>query len=70
MYQVLDILSTNLGQDFHRIKKDLYSIREDGFYVYAPRQDSMDDDIEQCVKYITRTSRPPLWLKTELSDMI
>ena len=62
MYQVLDILSPYLGDDFKHLKKDLYRICENGFYVYAKkREDQDEDDIEECIKYITRyTSRPPM----------
>lgn len=61
MYQVLDIISPKLGKDFQRLKKDLYRICEDGFYVWAKPNEHEDDDIEKCVQYITRyTSRPPM----------
>lgn len=62
MYQLLDILTPHLGDDFKHLKKDLYCICENGFYVYAKKRDSQDDnDVEECVKYITRyTSRPPM----------
>lgn len=62
MYQVLDILTPHLGDDFKHLKKDLYRICENGFYVYAKkREDQNDNDVEECVKYITRyTSRPPM----------
>lgn len=62
MYQVLDIISPKLGEDFQKLKKDLYRICEDGFYVWAkPNQNKEDDDVEKCVQYITRyTSRPPM----------
>lgn len=62
MYQVLNILSPKLGEDFHKIKKELYRICEDGFYVHAPKKENQsDDDIQDCVQYITRyTSRPPM----------
>lgn len=62
MYQVLDILTPHLGDDFKHLKKDLYRICENGFYVYAKkRENQSDDDVEECVRYITRyTSRPPM----------
>ena len=62
MYQVLDILTPQLGDDFHHLKKDLYRICENGFYVYAKKREKQDeDDVEECIKYITRyTSRPPM----------
>ena len=61
MYQLLDILTPLLGDDFKHLKKDLYRICENGFYVYAKKRDDQDDDVEECVKYITRyTSRPPM----------
>lgn len=62
MYQVLDILTPHLGDDFKHLKKDLYRICENGFYVYAKKKENQnDDDVEECVKYITRyTSRPAM----------
>lgn len=62
MYQVLDILTPKLGDDFKHLKKDLYRICENGFYVYARKRENQDDNnVEECVKYITRyTSRPPM----------
>ena len=62
MYQLLDILTPHLGNDFRHLKKDLYRICENGFYVYAKKRENHDeDDVEECVKYITRyTSRPPM----------
>ena len=62
MYQVLNILSPKLGGDFHKIKKGLYRVCEDGFYVYAKkRENDNEENIEECIKYITRyTSRPPM----------
>lgn len=61
MYQVLDIISPKLGSDFQKLKKDLYRICEDGFYVWAKPNENDHDDVEKCVQYITRyTSRPPM----------
>lgn len=62
MYQVLDILTPHLGDDFKHLKEDLYRICENGFYVYAKKRENQnDDDVEECVRYITRyTSRPPM----------
>lgn len=62
MYQLLDILTPHLGDDFKHLKKDLYRICENGFYVYAKKRENQNDnDVEECVKYITRyTSRPPM----------
>jgi len=62
MYQALDILTPQLGDDFKHLKKGLYRICEDGFYVYAKKRENQnEDDVEECIKYITRyTSRPPM----------
>lgn len=62
MYQVLDIIFPKLGEDFQKLKKYLYCIYEDGFYVLAkPDKNKKDDDVEKCVQYITRyTSRLPM----------
>lgn len=61
MYQLLDILTPHLGDDFKHLKKDLYRICENGFYVYAKKRENQNDDVEECVRYITRyTSRPPM----------
>lgn len=63
MYEVLNLLTPHLGDDFKSLKNDLYRIHEDGFYVYAPKldEDMDEEDVEQCVSYITRyTSRPAM----------
>ena len=62
MFQLLDILTPHLDVDFKYLKKDLYRICENGFYVYAKKRENQDDhDVEECVKYITRyTSRPAM----------
>lgn len=41
MYQVLDIIK--LGKDFQRLKKDLYCICEDCFYVWVKTNEHEDD---------------------------
>ena len=62
MFQLLDILTPHLGVDFKYLKKDLYRICENGFYVYAKKRENQDDnDVKECVKYLTRyTSRPAM----------
>ena len=47
MYQVLDIISPKLGSDFQKLKKDLYRICEDGFYVWAKPNENDHDDVEK-----------------------
>ena len=62
MYQCLDILTPHLGEDFKTLKHNLYRICENGFYVYAKKRENQnDDDVEECIRYITRyTSRPAM----------
>lgn len=62
MYQCLDILTPYFDDKYLKLKKDLYRICENGFYVYAKKRENQDDDnIEECIKYIIRyTSRPPM----------
>jgi len=62
MYQLLDLLSQHNLKGFSFLKKYCYKQLDEGFYVYAKKREDQDDDnIEDCVKYITRyTSRPPM----------
>ena len=62
MYQCLDILTPFFDDEYLKLKKDLYRICENGFYVYAKKRENQNDDsIEECINYITRyTSRPPM----------
>lgn len=62
-FQLLDYLDRRIGdnEEFQRVKLWLYTRYQYGFYVHAPpsKRDQDQDDIDKCVKYITRyTSRP------------
>ena len=62
-YQLLDYLDKRIGNNetFRRLKLWYYTKYTEGFYVHAPKfkKDQDEDDINDCVKYITRyTSRP------------
>lgn len=62
MFQLLDLLSKENLKGFHYLKTKCYKELYEGFYVYAKKRENQDDDnIEECVKYITRyTSRPAM----------
>ena len=62
MFQLLDLLSKENLKGFHYLKTNCYKELDEGFYVYAKKRENQDDDnIEECVKYITRyTSRPAM----------
>lgn len=62
-YQLLEYLDKRIGDNetFKRLKLWFYARYTEGFYVHAPKskKDQNDEDIDECVKYITRyTSRP------------
>lgn len=62
-YQILDYLDKRIGHNdqFKRLKLWFYTKYTEGFYVHAPKskKEQDNDDINECVKYITRyTSRP------------
>ena len=63
MYQVLDLLSKQKLKHFHYLKQRFYDELVNGFYVYAKKKEKDNDDnnVDDCVNYITRyTSRPPM----------
>lgn len=61
MYQVLDLLSKHKLKGFRFLKFKFYNELVNGFYVYAKNKDNDDNNIDECVNYITRyTSRPPM----------
>lgn len=62
-YQILAYLDERIGDDetFQRLKIWFYAKYTKGFYVHAPKpkDEQEEEDINECVKYITRyTSRP------------
>lgn len=62
-YQLLEYLDERIGdnEQFKRLKLWFYTKYTEGFYVHAPKskKDQDEEDINECVKYITRyTSRP------------
>ncbi|MDE6952250.1 MAG: transposase [Erysipelotrichales bacterium] len=62
-YQLLEYLDERIGDNetFKRLKLWFYTKYTEGFYIHAPRskKDQDEEDINECVKYITRyTSRP------------
>ena len=63
MYQVLDLLSKQKLKHFRYLKQRFYDELVNGFYVYAKKKekDNGDNNVDDCVNYITRyTSRPPM----------
>ena len=63
MYQVLDLFSKQKLKHFHYLKQRFYDELVNGFYVYAKKKekDNGDNNVDDCVNYITRyTSRPPM----------
>ena len=63
MYQVLDLLSKQKLKHFRYLKQRFYNELVNGFYVYAKKKEKDNDDnnVDDCVNYITRyTSRPPM----------
>ena len=63
MYQVLDLLSKQKLKHFRYLKQRFYDELVNGFYVYAKKKEKDNDDnnVDDCVNYITRyTSRPPM----------
>lgn len=63
MYQVLDLFSKQKLKHFHYLKQRFYDELVNGFYVYAKKKEKDNDDnnVDDCVNYITRyTSRPPM----------
>ena len=63
MYQVLDLLSKQKLKHFHYLKQRFYDELVNSFYVYAKKKEKDNDDnnVDDCVNYITRyTSRPPI----------
>lgn len=62
MYQVLHLLSKQHLKGFRYLKNTFYKELDEGFYVYAKKNENQDDNnVEECVKYITRyTSRPAI----------
>ena len=63
MYQVLDLLSKQKLKHFRYLKQRFYDELVNGFYVYAKKKEKDNDDnnVDDCVNYITRyTSRPPI----------
>ena len=63
MYQVLDLLSKQELENFNYLKQRFYKELVNGFYVYAKKKEKDNDDnnVDDCVNYITRyTSRPPM----------
>lgn len=63
MYQALDLLSKQKLKHFHYLKQRFYDELVNGFYVYAKKKEKDNDDnnVDDCVNYITRyTSRPPM----------
>ena len=63
MYQVLDLLSKQKLKHFHYLKQRFYDELVNVFYVYAKKKEKDNDDnnVDDCVNYITRyTSRPPM----------
>lgn len=63
MYQILDLLSKQELESFNYLKQRFYKELVNGFYVYAKKKEKDNDDnnVDDCVNYITRyTSRPPM----------
>lgn len=63
MYQILDLLSKQELENFNYLKQRFYKELVNGFYVYAKKKEKDNDDnnVDDCVNYITRhTSRPPM----------
>ena len=63
MYKVLDLLSKQELENFNYLKQRFYKELVNGFYVYAKKKEKDNDDnnVDDCVNYITRyTSRPPI----------
>ena len=63
MYQVLDLLSKQKLKHFRYLKQSFYDELVNVFYVYAKKKEKDNDDnnVDDCVNYITRyTSRPPM----------
>ena len=63
MYQVLDFLSKQELENFNYLKQRFYKELVNVFYVYAKKKEKDNDDnnVDDCVNYITRyTSRPPM----------
>ncbi len=62
MYQLLDFLSHENLTGFHYLKTHFYNELNEGFYVYARKKENQNDDnVEECVNYITHyTSRPTM----------
>ena len=63
MYKVLDLLSKQELENFNYLKQRFYKELVNGFYVYAKKKEKDNDDnnVDDCVNYITRyTSRPPM----------
>jgi hypothetical protein len=63
MYQILDLLTKQELESFNYLKQRFYKELVSGFYVYAKKKEKDNDDnnVDDCVNYITRyTSRPPM----------
>lgn len=72
-YQILDYLDNHIddNEEFQRLKLWFYTKYTNGFYVHAPKidKDQNKDDVDQCVRYITRYTSRPIMSEKELLNM-